>query len=807
MKKLFTLFVIIALTISVFAQSPQKMSYQCVVRNASGVLMVNQTVGMKNSILQGSATGTVVFSETYSPNPQTNANGLVSIEIGSGTPITGTFSSINWANGLYFLKTETDPTGGTNYTIIGTSQLLSVPYALYSKTAKTADYNDLTNKPVLFDGTWISLTGKPLFATVATSGSYSDLINKPTLFDGTWINITGKPTTLGGYGITDAMSISHVANGITSNMIANWNTAYGWGNHSGLYRPIGYVPTWNEITGKPTFTAVATSGSYNDLTNKPALFSGNYNDLTNKPILFDGTWTNITGKPTTLSGYGITDGMSTSHVVNGITSNMITNWNTVYGWGNHSGLYKPDSYIPTWIEITGKPTFAAVATSGSYADLLNKPVLFDGTWGSLSGKPTFATVATSGAFADLLSKPTTLAGFGITDAMNTSHTANGITSSLISNWNTAFTWGNHALAGYVPNTRTISINGTAFDLTVNRSWNVGTVTSVGLSLPNVFILSGSPITTTGTLTATLTSQTANMIFASPDGSPGTPAFRSLVTSDLPGLDWSKITSGKPTTLAGYGITDFDFTGATTNDLLKFNGSKWVRFTPDYALTSHTHANATTSISGFMSGADKTKLNGLQNADGTETKISTGTNITITGTGSAASPYVINASTGSSSSHSIGESYGGGIVFYVYDGGQHGLIATTTDQSTGIQWYNGTYRYTGTMSEGLGAGEMNTALIVSAQMSDNQTGNFAAKVCAVYSVTVDGITYGDWYLPSKYELTLLYAQKSVVGGFGGSNYWSSTEINNLNAYGWDLTTGATVLAGKTSTLYVRAIRAF
>jgi hypothetical protein len=703
MKKLFTLFVIIALTISVFAQSPQKMSYQCVVRNASGVLMVNQTVGMKNSILQGSATGTVVFSETYSPNPQTNANGLVCIEIGSGTPITGTFSSINWANGLYFLKTETDPTGSTNYTIIGTSQLLSVPYALYSKTAKTADYNDLTNKPVLFDGTWISLTGKPLFATVATSGSYSDLINKPTLFDGTWINITGKPTTLGGYGITDAMSISHVANGITSNMITNWNTAYGW--------------------------------------------------------------------------------------------------------GNHSGLYKPDSYIPTWVEITGKPTFAAVATSGSYADLLNKPVLFDGTWGSLSGKPTFATVATSGAFADLLSKPTTLAGFGITDAMNTSHTANGITSSLISNWNTAFTWGNHALAGYVPNTRTISINGTAFDLTVNRSWNVGTVTSVGLSLPNVFILSGSPITTTGTLTATLTSQTANMIFASPDGSPGTPAFRSLVTSDLPGLDWSKITSGKPTTLAGYGITDFDFTGATTNDLLKFNGSKWVRFTPDYALTSHTHANATTSISGFMSGADKTKLNGLQNADGTETKISAGTNITITGTGSAASPYVINASTGSSSSHSIGESYGGGIVFYVYDGGQHGLIATTTDQSTGIQWYNGTYRYTGTMSEGLGAGEMNTALIVSAQMSDNQTGNFAAKVCAVYSVTVDGITYGDWYLPSKYELTLLYAQKSVVGGFGGSNYWSSTEINNLNAYGWDLTTGATVLAGKTSTLYVRAIRAF
>ena len=137
MKKLFTVFVIIATTIGIFAQSPQKMSYQAVIRRSTGQLVADHEVGMRISILQGTSTGTVVYQEIFNPNPRTNANGLVSIEIGGGIPITGSFSSINWASGSYFLKTETDPTGGTNYTVVGTSQLLSVPYALYAKNGYT----------------------------------------------------------------------------------------------------------------------------------------------------------------------------------------------------------------------------------------------------------------------------------------------------------------------------------------------------------------------------------------------------------------------------------------------------------------------------------------------------------------------------------------------------------------------------------------------------------------------------------------------------------------------------------------------
>jgi hypothetical protein len=112
------------------AQAPQKMSYQAVIRDNSNTLVTNQVVGMRISILQGSANGSASYTETQTPT--TNANGLVSIEVGAGTVVSGTFAAINWTNGPYFIKTETDPAGGTNYTISGTSQLLSVPYAMYA---------------------------------------------------------------------------------------------------------------------------------------------------------------------------------------------------------------------------------------------------------------------------------------------------------------------------------------------------------------------------------------------------------------------------------------------------------------------------------------------------------------------------------------------------------------------------------------------------------------------------------------------------------------------------------------------------
>ena len=166
-----------------FAQTPDKLSYQAVIRNTSNQLLANKEVGMKISILQGTASGSPVYVEIFNPNPVTNANGLVSVEIGSGIPLSGSFGNIDWSGGPYFIKTETDPDGGTNYTITGTSQLLSVPYALHAKKAE------------------------------AIVGGESDPAWK------------ASPSS-----------------GITQNNISNWNSAFSWGNHANA----GYLTGFNE---------------------------------------------------------------------------------------------------------------------------------------------------------------------------------------------------------------------------------------------------------------------------------------------------------------------------------------------------------------------------------------------------------------------------------------------------------------------------------------------------------------------------------------------------------------------------------
>lgn len=140
MKKVILTVSAFIFSLKLMAQAPEKMSYQAVVRNSSNGLVISAPVGMRISILQGSATGASVYTETQTIN--SNANGLVSLEIGSGTVVSGNFSTIDWSADTYFIKTETDPTGGTTYSVTGTSQLMSVPYALHAKSAESVINND-----------------------------------------------------------------------------------------------------------------------------------------------------------------------------------------------------------------------------------------------------------------------------------------------------------------------------------------------------------------------------------------------------------------------------------------------------------------------------------------------------------------------------------------------------------------------------------------------------------------------------------------------------------------------------------------
>jgi hypothetical protein len=157
-------------------------------------------------------------------------------------------------------------------------------------------------------------------------------------------------------------------------------------------------------------------------------------------------------------------------------------------------------------------------------------------------------------------------------------------------------------------------------------------------------------------------------------------------------------------------------------------------------------------------------------------------------------------------HYIGESYGGGIVFYVYDGGLHGLIAATTNQSTALRW--GSSNLIRTYGDGIGAGRNNTAVIAA---YNGPSGDNAASKCIEYNVTgSDGVRYGDWYLPSYHELLLLFNQRTLSGLNMTNNvwYWSSTESNDIHAFTVKFETGYTNShSGKNNAAYVRAIRHF
>ena len=170
MKKLLTLLAALSIALTLQAQSPEKISYQAMVRNSSNALVTNQAIGLKVSILQTSATGTVVYAETHTPT--TNINGLVTILIGAGNVVSGTFSGINWSAGPYFIKTEIDPDGGTAYSITSTSELLSVPYALYAKNTGSIPDNSV-NSAKIADG------------SVGTADLAPNSVTSPKIDDGT----------------------------------------------------------------------------------------------------------------------------------------------------------------------------------------------------------------------------------------------------------------------------------------------------------------------------------------------------------------------------------------------------------------------------------------------------------------------------------------------------------------------------------------------------------------------------------------------------------------------------------------------
>ena len=212
-----------------FAQPPQKMTYQAVIRDAQNSLVVNRQVQIRISIIQNNPNGSVVFMETHTAT--TNSNGLATIEIGAGQSVFPlTLEQLDWANDNFFIRTEVDPTGGQNYILAGTQQLLTVPYAFHSGTTSNFDYNNLSNRPegthtgdLLYwdaaDSSWhtvpVGSAGQVL--TLNPNGVpqwYSTVFNQsapPTITTDTVYNITGRTAT----------AVSTIINSGTTGIIAS----------------------------------------------------------------------------------------------------------------------------------------------------------------------------------------------------------------------------------------------------------------------------------------------------------------------------------------------------------------------------------------------------------------------------------------------------------------------------------------------------------------------------------------------------------------------------------------------------------
>ena len=234
MKKIFSFLFCLA-SAAASAQSPQGIPYQAIARNASGVAIANTAVKVRFSIRDSIATGAIKYQETH--NLTTSALGLFSVNVGMGTVVSGTFSGINWGKNAKFLQVELDPAGGTTYTDLGTTQMMSVPYALFAgivsenqstnRQLKTKSNIVLPINPTIIDsvtiskGQFLRIEGKVGLNSSQTINSIGFSIknaqNQPILMDG-WVQ---KFTSYSG--------TYHEAGAIVGSSgwgFSNYNTAY-----------------------------------------------------------------------------------------------------------------------------------------------------------------------------------------------------------------------------------------------------------------------------------------------------------------------------------------------------------------------------------------------------------------------------------------------------------------------------------------------------------------------------------------------------------------------------------------------------
>jgi len=736
MKKILLILIVLFSLPKINAQAPSQFKYQAVLRDASGNILANQAVTVDISILQGSTTGTSVFTETH--NTTTTAQGLINLNIGSENDM----STVDWSADSYFVSIS------VNGDLMGTSQLLSVPYALQAKKADNYDETD----PVFTawdKSSGISITESqisnlqhftnadetdPLFS--GWDKNYADLTNKPGIIDSIttvidtttqfvrkntqWIkngNDLYYENGLIGIGTTNPLGKLHIAgadnthrvyiegSGVTANL---WNTSGSFNISTETAHDIRFFPG----TSQESLT-LKMDGNVGIGTSNP----------TNK--------LEISGTPSGHYGISVMDD----------------------GLGRGMQIIAPDfSYLSTGnsvqIGVTSGTSEAAYLQSSKNGKSEPNYLIFNPQGGNVG-----------------IGSPATNAKLYIDNT-----TSNMAWSMIVASGNNSglLVDGN----GNIPLTNRVMqvSNGAHTEMVILGNGNMGL----------------------GTISP------ANLLDIEVNGQNGK------------GINFSN--SGTELGHIVFGVGGTMSLNATLDYRLNINDTEKIRIDNNGNVGIGTSApQAPLHVNGFM------KLEPRATAPSSPTEG------TIYYDNADHELKVFDGATwlGQKPKHYVGELYGGGIVFYVYDNGQHGLIASLDDlnANTGVAWSGDVSTEIGAAARSMTDGVNNTAAII----AQDATPNKAATLCDSYA----GGGFTDWYLPSNRELYLLCSQDLLINqilnndgdattnGFTQEHtsptygrYWSSTEYSNNNVWAYDFGTGSSYGGSYKGYNYnVRAIRSF
>ena len=881
------------------AQAPQGIPYQSVIRNGSGALLINQAVHVRFSIHDSTALGTIVYQETHTTS--TSAAAMLILTIGQGTPVTGTFSSINWGNGAKFMQVELDAAGGSNYTDLGTQQMMSVPYALY---AASSGGNATGSIPIVQTGNMSGIS----YTSATASANLISNNGKIILAKGICLSLNTNPTE------ADAVIVPGNSLGNYASLLGNLlpNTTY-------------YVRAFATSTAGTAYGNVANFTTLS--LNIPTISTDTLSNISNHSAFAKATITDDGGSAITERGFCVsTSSMPTvndtkiqvnasSLSYNSTITSLLTN-TTYYIRAyavNAEGINYGNQQIFTTISLplpsitttaASNIEYTTVSVGGQITSDGGTAVTQRGICYSTNPNPSISemninTGAGMGTYTaginNLIPNTTYYAKAFATSSAGTAYgneisfTTLALTTPQIATLNVAGIGGTSANSGgNVTNSggSIVTARGLCWSTNANPTINdslsvngsgLGTFAAVlnGLTMNTTYYVRAYATNAQGTGYGNEQSFTTTSQILPPQSIPIIGSLQILKT------DSAYIGGGYISYDGGSAITQqgvcWNMTGTPTiNDNMVIDDSTGQGFfstnvnIPNTCnITYYIRAYAI-NVNGIAYGNEVVVGSGLVSSFSNPILVSNnGTNVTISSTiladggcsitergicwsissdpslvlstgylnpfyasnGTGIGTYTaemlnlvpnttyyirsyaktatgtyfsnqITCTTNAVTGLALGQTYAGGIIFYLDSTGQHGLVCAPQDQGGSYPW-GCAPNFIGGTSTAFGSGAQNTAMIIGGCSQFNT----AAKICDELVLNA----YTDWYLPSLSELNLMYQNlvlNGIGGGFAAAYYWSSSEFSNNAAWSQDFSSGYQGNDGtKSYTAYVRAVRAF